>query len=62
LGNSRRDSEEVVSFAQLSVGWQEQTDIEAVRSSEGSRASFLCAETQRCTRVRIAMHAMRPSS
>jgi hypothetical protein len=62
LGNSRRDSAEVVSFAQLSVGPQEQTDIEAVRGSESSRASFLCAETQRRTCVRIAVLAMRPSS
>jgi hypothetical protein len=47
LGNSRRDSAEVVSFAQLSIGRQEETHFEAVRSSEGSRASFLCAETHR---------------
>jgi hypothetical protein len=62
LGNSRRDSAEVVSFAQLSVGRQEQTDIEALRSSEGSRASFLCAETQAPHLRAVAMLAMRPSS
>jgi hypothetical protein len=52
----------VVSFAQISIDRQEETDVEAVRSSEGSRASFLWAETQRRTRVQIAMLAMRPSS
>jgi len=52
----------VVSFAQLSVGRQEQTDIEALRSSEGSRASFLCAETQAPHLRAVAMLAMRPSS
>jgi hypothetical protein len=57
LGDWRRDPVEVVSFAQLSIGRQEETDVEAVRG-----ASFLCAETQRRTRVRIAMLAMRPSS
>jgi hypothetical protein len=62
LGNSRRDSAEVVSFAQLSVGRQEQTDIEALRSSEGSRASFLSAETQAPHLRAVAMLAMRPSS
>jgi hypothetical protein len=39
-GHSGRVSEEVILFAQLSIGRQEQTEIEAVRSSEGSRASF----------------------
>jgi hypothetical protein len=52
----------VVSFAQISIDRQEETDVEAVRSSEGSRASFLWAETQHRTRVQIAMLAMRPSS
>jgi len=62
LGDWRRDPAEVVSFAQISIDRQEHTDVEAVRGSEGSRASLLCAETQRRTRARIAMLAMRPSS
>jgi len=62
LGDWRRDPAEVVSFAQISIDRQEETDVEAVRSSEGSRASFLWAETQHRTRVQIAMLAMRPSS
>jgi hypothetical protein len=61
-GDSGLDSGEVVPIAQLFADQQEQTGIEAVRRSEGSRASFLYAETQRRTCVRIAILAMRPSS
>jgi hypothetical protein len=42
-GDSGLDSGEVVPIAQLFADRQEHTDIEAVRRSEGSRASFLYA-------------------
>ena len=61
-GDSGLDSGEVVPIAQLFADQQEQTGIEAVRRSEGSRASFLCAETQAPHLRAVAMLAMRPSS
>jgi hypothetical protein len=39
-GHSGIASKEVVPFAQLFSGQLEQSDVEAVRSSEGSRAGF----------------------